>query len=114
LQATLSDFKIELDRSTIPAGAVSIDGTNKGTHPHEVVVVKGVTGPALPTAADGSVDEDKLPAGALVGELERFTPGNSCSAGLDLTGGSYTLFCNVVGTEGAHLKLGMVTSLIVT
>ena len=111
LKAKLSDFKIELDPSSAAAGPVSFDGTNAGTHPHEIVIVKGVPIAQLPTAADGTVDEDKLPNGALIGELEAFSPGRSCSAGFALTSGTYSLFCNTLGDEGAHFQQGMATTL---
>ena len=115
VKATLSDFKIELDPTSATAGTVAIDGTNKGTHPHEIVVVKGVASSALPTDANGKVDEDKLPADAVIGELEAFSPGKNCSASFTLAAGSYTLFCNVVGAEeGAHFQKGMVTSFTVS
>src|SRR5205814_10553154 len=102
--AALSDFKIELGGTSVAHGAVAIDGQNKGTHPHEIVVVKGVLPAALPTKGDGSVDEDKLPADAVIGELESFNQGKACSATFALPTGSYTLFCNVVGDEGSHFK----------
>jgi uncharacterized cupredoxin-like copper-binding protein len=115
INAGLSDFKIELDRTTVAAGPVQLAGKNLGKYPHEIVVVKGVASSALPTEADGSVDEDKLPDGAKVGELEAFGPGTACGAGFDLTAGTYTLFCNVKGTsEGSHFKNGMVTTLTVS
>jgi uncharacterized cupredoxin-like copper-binding protein len=115
LAVGLKDFTITPAFSTAAAGKVAIDGTNSGTHPHEVVVVKGVAPADLPRAADGSIDEDQLPAGAKIGELEAFAPGGSCSSVLELTAGSYTLFCNVVGTsEGAHVKQGMVTPITVS
>ena len=111
----LKDFTIEPATTSVAAGKVAFDATNSGTHPHEIVVVEGVTPDGLPRVDDGSIDEDKLPAGAAVGELEAFAPGNACSAVLDLAPGSYTLFCNVVGQpEGAHAKLGMVTTLTVS
>lgn len=115
ISATLSDFKIELDPSTVPAGPVQLVATNKGTHPHEVVVVKGVAANALPTKADGTVDEDKLPAEAKIGEIEAFKPGLTCGGGFTLSAGTYTVFCNVLGTaEGAHFRNGMVTTLVVS
>ena len=113
LKAGLSDFKIELEHSSVAAGPVSFDGTNQGTHPHEIVIVKGVVSSQLPSATNGSVDEDKVPSGAVIGELEAFSPGRSCSAGFELTAGTYTLFCNVVGDEGSHFQQGMVTTLVV-
>ena len=115
VKAALSDFKIELSPASVSSGTVAVDGTNNGSHPHEIVVVKGVASSALPTDANGKVDEDKLPADTRIGELEAFSPGKSCSASFDLQPGSYTLFCNVVGAEeGAHFQKGMVTSFTVT
>ncbi len=115
LSVALQDFTITPATPTATAGTVAFDATNTGTHPHEIVVVKGVTADELPRADDGSIDEDKLPAGSEVGELEAFAPGNACSAVFDLTPGSYTLFCNVVGqSEGPHAKLGMITALTVS
>jgi plastocyanin len=114
LVATLRDFEIKLASSTVASGTVAVDATNEGTHPHEIVVVKDVAPSALPLDETGNVDEDKLPNGSLVGELEAFAPGRSCSAAFDLAPGSYTLFCNTSGAEGAHVRLGMVTTLTVT
>ena len=115
VSATLSDFKIELNPATVAAGAIELDGTNTGQHPHEIVVVKGVAPSVMPTDANGAVDEDKLPPGAKLGELESFGPGRSCSAGFTLSSGTYTLFCNVQGAEeGAHFRDGMVTTLVVS
>ena len=115
VDATLSDFKIELNPTTVAAGPLQVEGTNSGLHPHEIVVVKGVASNALPTDANGAVDEDKLPSGALIGELEAFSPGRTCNTGFTLTSGSYTLFCNVQGAEeGSHFRLGMVTTLVVS
>jgi hypothetical protein len=50
----------------------------------------------------------------LIGELEAFSPGRSCSAGFELTTGTYSLFCNTLGDEGAHFQKGMATTLEVT
>lgn len=115
LKATLSDFKIELSPTTIPAGPVELDATNHGMHPHEIVIVKGVASNALPTDANGMVEEDKLPAGSDIGEIEPFKPGLECRGGFTLEAGTYTLFCNVMGAEeGAHFRNGMVATLTVS
>jgi hypothetical protein len=114
LKAQLSDFKIALDQPSVAAGPISFDGTNTGTHPHEIVVVKGVPIAQLPTASNGTVDEDQLPASAVIGELEAFSPGRSCSAGFELTSGTYSLFCNTLGDEGSHFQKGMAITLTVS
>jgi uncharacterized cupredoxin-like copper-binding protein len=113
VKVALKDFDIQLDPGSVSTGAIALDGTNGGTHPHEIVIVKGVAPAGLPTASDGKVDEDKLPDGALIGEVEAFNPGVSCSGTFALTTGTYTLFCNIVGDEGSHYKLGMVTTFTV-
>jgi plastocyanin len=112
--ATLRDFEIRLADGSVAGGTVAIEAKNAGTHPHEIVVVKGVAPADLPHDSTGKVDEGQLAAGAVIGELEAFNPGLSCAAAFDLDPGTYTLFCNVVGPEGAHEKLGMVAVLAVS
>ena len=114
VNAALSDFKIELDNNSVPAGTIALDGTNNGTHPHEMVIVKGIASSALPTEADGAVDEDKIADDASIGEVEAFNSGLACSGAFALTAGTYTIFCNVDGAEGSHFKKGMVTTITVT
>jgi hypothetical protein len=111
--ATLKDFTIELDNRTVAAGAVVIQARNEGTLDHEIVVVKDVAPEALPIK-DGKVDEEQLPAGSLIGEIEAFAPGASCAGRFDTVPGRYTLFCNVVDDDGqSHERKGMVTTLTV-
>lgn len=114
LAVQLVDYAIKPGATTVAAGKVSIDGTNLGQQPHEVVIVKGVKPADLPYDDKGAVDEAKLPDGAVVGELEEFSAGKACSSVVDLAPGQYTLFCNVVAAPaGGHAKLGMVTELTV-
>lgn len=113
---TLDEFVVDLATDTAPAGMVGFAVENKGEEAHELVVVQGVAPDELPLADDGSLDEDALPAGALVGEIEPFPAGESCSGVFELAAGEYTLLCNVVEEEDheSHLKEGMVTVLTVT
>jgi hypothetical protein len=112
----LNEWTITPDATSAPAGAVGFVAQNEGKEPHELVVVRGVAPSDLALKKDGSLDEKKLPAGALVGEIEAFPAGTSCNGVFDLTPGDYTLVCNVVEEhEGhVHLKQGMVTTFTVT
>jgi hypothetical protein len=109
--ATLKDFTINLASPELSQGSIAINAANTGPSAHEIVIVKGIAPGDLPTKSDGSVDEDKLPPGAKVGELEKFAPGNTCSALFDMPAGDYTLFCNIVDATGSHFKQGMVTTM---
>jgi hypothetical protein len=115
----LSEWVVQPDTASAPAGAVGFVVQNEGEDPHELVIVRGVAPNDLPLKKDGSLDEEKLPAGALVGEIESFPAGTSCNGVFDLTPGEYTLLCNVVekergGKHESHLEEGMVTTFTVS
>ena len=69
---------------------------NIGTDTHEFVVVRTQPGAELPTAEDGSVDEDAIPTADQIGELEDIKPKKVKSLTKTLDSGDYVLFCNVV------------------
>jgi hypothetical protein len=102
---------------SVPAGRVGFVVENVGKEPHELVIIKGVAPGALPTHRHGALDESRLPAGALVGEIEAFPAGESCDGVFALTPGEYTLVCNLTEKEDkrveSHLGEGMVTTLSV-
>lgn len=112
----LDEWKISPAEDSIPAGIVAFEAVNKGKVPHELVVIKGVAPDDLPETADGALDEDKLPDGALIGEIEGFPDGETCTGVFELAAGDYTLACNITENEGKkeiHLGNGMVTSFTV-
>jgi hypothetical protein len=113
----LDEFSITSDATRVPAGTIRFTVDNVGEEKHEFVVVKGVAPGDLPLDDDGALDETALPAGALVGEIEPFAPGEVCDGVFGLAAGEYTLLCNVVEREDAktesHLHEGMVTRLTV-
>ena len=85
---------------------------------HELVVLKTDLAPdALPTKADGSMNEDGAGVSA-IGEIEEFAVGKTETITFELTAGKYVLICNIVHTTGAetevHYKLGMRTAFTVT
>jgi hypothetical protein len=115
---TLGEFTIKPSAQP-KAGVISFKAENAGKENHEVVIVKGDKAEALPKDADGGLDEEKLPEGALIGEIEGFPGGQVCSGTFNLAAGKYVLLCNIVETEPngekeAHFKEGMHTPFVVS
>ena len=118
VDVVLSEFTVEPDPTSIKAGKITFKGDNQGSQTHEMVVVKADDFSALPTDADGAVDEEQLESGQAQGEVEDVAKGTSKSVELDLTPGRYVVFCNIVEGEGdakvSHFKEGMHTVVTVT
>ena len=103
VSATLTDSKITLDRTTVPAGAVTFSVKNVGTITHELVVIKtGVAQDKMPADADeaGKVSEE-----GSQGESGDIDKGDAKTFTLNLAPGSYVLMCNEIGhyASGMHL-----------
>ena len=117
VSVTLTEFSVAPEPASVGAGEVTFDLRNEGAEPHELVVVRAGS-PAELTVVDGRVDEDALPAGAFIGEVEAFAGGETCEGTFDLAAGSYVLFCNLVEEEGdemeSHFEEGMATAFQVT
>jgi hypothetical protein len=88
----------------VPAGKITFDAGNAGQEAHELVVVRADDPSTLPLAADGTVDEEKLPEGAFVGEIEPFPANQHCTGTFQLAAGRYALFCNILETEADGSK----------
>lgn len=115
---TLGEWTVKPSREP-KAGYVNFKAENGGKEKHELVIVKGDNAEGLPKDADGGLDEDKLPEGALVGEIEEFASAQVCSAVFNMPAGKYVLLCNITETEPngekeSHFKEGMHTSLVVS
>jgi uncharacterized cupredoxin-like copper-binding protein len=120
---TLQEWAVLPAKASVPAGSVTFQVENKGPkHKHEFVVVKtDLVANALPTKADGSVNEEGAGVSAL-GEIEEFAVGGPQTKTFTMSPGKYVLFCNVVeetptaemGGIKAHYKLGMSAAFTVT
>jgi hypothetical protein len=116
---TLGEFTIKPSAQP-KAGYVNFKAENGGAENHEIVIIKtDEKAEALPKDADGGLDEDKLPEGALIGEIEGFPSGKVCSGVFNMAAGKYVLLCNITETEPngekeSHFKEGMHTSLVVS
>ena len=119
VDVTLTEFALAPVPAEVTAGAVEFRAVNDGAEPHEVVIVR-YDGDIreLPTDADGAVDEDQLPDGAVIGEIEGFAGDRTCTGTFELEPGDYVLLCNIVedeedGETEAHYAEGMITAFTV-
>jgi len=110
VEITLQEFAIAASPSSVAAGEVTFEAENVGPADlHEVVVIRTDLAPdALPTNADGSVDEGGEGVEA-IDEIEEFPVGETQSMTLDLEAGSYVLICNIYDADEqeAHYQEGM-------
>jgi uncharacterized cupredoxin-like copper-binding protein len=116
---SLHEYQIQPQPATVPAGTVTFNAKNIGGTTHEMLVIRTDLAPtALPTKADGSVDE----AGkgiTVVDQIHEFAAQQQKSLTVDLAPGTYVLICNVVqkdsyGRPVSHYARGMAAAFIVT
>ena len=105
----MKEWYVLPDKRTVEAGNIVFKVANQGRMDHEFIVMKtSLPLDALPLNEEG-LHEKK--AGKLIGEIEDIRPGESGEIGLNLTPGSYVLFCNRVEREGqeivSHYRKGM-------
>lgn len=118
VDVTLQEFAVVPAEASVSAGEVTFNVTNEGPEDvHEFVVFQTDLAPdALPTAEDGSVDEEGEGV-TLIDEIEDIAVGDSPSLTVDLDAGSYVLICNIVEEEDGetivHYAEGMRTGFTV-
>ncbi|MFN8037384.1 MAG: hypothetical protein U0V73_15800 [Acidimicrobiia bacterium] len=112
-----TEFSLKPDRSSVGSGNVKFAVDNDGGLEHEFVVVRAADVSSLPTKADGSVDESRIPESDKVGEIPGVPPDKTKSATFRVEKGSYVAFCNITNGKGAgavnHFKNGMHTTFTV-
>ena len=114
----LSEWIVEPSPTTAAAGAVTFQADDQGGEEHEMVIVRADDPAALPTDADGAVDEDQIPEDDFIDEVEELEPGTQDEVTVTLDPGSYVLFCNITDTEDdgtveSHFANGMSTTFTV-
>ena len=112
VEIKMGDYFFNPKDAKAKAGSATISAPNEGKVEHELVLFKTNLDPAkLPTASDGTVDEEKLGKEAEeTGEIPDVKPGKTGSGTFDLTPGKYAMFCNLPG----HYAQGMYGSLTVS
>ena len=103
VNATLTDMKISVDRTTVKAGQITFVVKNSGAVIHELVVIQtDLAQDKIPMDMDeaGKMDET-----GNLGETGDVAVGASKSFTVTLPAGHYVLMCNEVGhyTSGMHM-----------
>jgi uncharacterized cupredoxin-like copper-binding protein len=107
----VQEWAVVLGQTTAPAGEIDFTIQNVGEETHEFVVVRTELGfRDLPTAADGSVDEEGEGIEP-IDEVEDIASSTTEELTVDLEAGSYVFFCNIVendkGETESHYQNGM-------
>lgn len=118
VKVLLSEWIVKPKPKKVAAGKVKFVANNAGAETHELVVVRGDDPEALPTDADGAVDEAQLAETDIIGEIEDIESKKTKKATFKLTPGKYILFCNIVeeeatGEKESHFAEGMVNTITV-
>jgi uncharacterized cupredoxin-like copper-binding protein len=116
VDATLSNFKIDLDKASASSGEVTFNIKNDGPSVHEFVVLKTDLAPdQLPTTQENgaTIADEEAPGIEPVDEVEDIESGASADLKVDLQPGSYVLICNI-STDGGHYVQGMRTAFTVS
>jgi len=107
----LSEYKMNLSSTAVKSGSVVFEGDNIGGTKHEIVLVAADDPKALPTTADGKIDEEKIPESSKQGEVGEIEVGKTLSHTYNLKPGKYVVFCNLTSPEGgvdvSHFAKGM-------
>ena len=118
IEIALQEWAVITSPAQAPAGELTFEVTNRGAEVHEFVILKTELGPLdLPTADDGSVDEEGDASIEVADEIEDIAAGSNEELTVDLEAGSYVLICNIVEEEDgeveSHYQQGMRTSFTV-
>ncbi len=120
---TTVDYQLEefqlVGPTSVSAGQVGFQLTNTGRAAHEMLVIKADSFEGLPKNENGTVLQDQLPAGSVVGAVDRFPGGGGmCNGTFALDPGRYVLVCNIEFQNGpqivSHAGRGMHVDLEVT
>jgi uncharacterized cupredoxin-like copper-binding protein len=117
VEVELQEFAVVPSEATADAGEVTFELENTGEETHEFVAIRTDLGALdLPTAEDGSVDEEGSGI-EVVDEVEEIPSGESRELSVDLDTGNYVLICNIVeeedGETESHYQEGMRTEFTV-
>ena len=103
VNATLTEMKIVLDQTSIPAGPVTFVVKNNGTMEHELVVIQ--TALAEDKLAPDVEEPGKMDETGNVGETGDVGAGESKTFSVNLPAGHYVLMCNEIGHYGSGMHM---------
>lgn len=116
VEIELREWSLKLNKQKLASGNVTFIAHNRGEEAHELVVVKlnndKISSAELPVNKHGSIDEDNMTFGEIVGEIEDLAAGKEASVVFSLMPGRYAIICNMLETEPdgsmeAHYSQGM-------
>lgn len=123
VEVDIREWNLTLSKEAVKAGNVGFAVKNKGKETHELAIIKLNNDAMMPTGRlpvnkHGSIDEDTMNFGEIVGEMEDIKPGDSPKQLFKLEPGRYAVICNMLeqepdGTMEAHYSMGMHALLIV-
>jgi uncharacterized cupredoxin-like copper-binding protein len=106
VSASLGEYFIRLDKSSVPKGQVRFSLSNDGKIKHEFVVLKTNLAPGKLPLKGGDANEEIAPS---PGEVPGIAPGKKETLDVILKPGKYVLICNLPG----HYKAGQYTGISV-
>jgi uncharacterized cupredoxin-like copper-binding protein len=109
VNATVKDFSISLDQSSVTAGAVEFAITNDGPSTHEFVVFQTDLAPDELPEEKGEVDEEGEGLTA-VDEQEDIAAGTSVTLDVTLDPGTYVIICNIEDHYLRGMRVGLTVS----
>jgi uncharacterized cupredoxin-like copper-binding protein len=92
--------------ATLKPGLTMLSVVNSGKFPHEMLVIKDTTYEEAPKDELGTVLEDKLPSGSILGEVAKIEAGKSAKLEVDLLPGKYLFVCNIAFGPNSHAGKG--------
>jgi uncharacterized cupredoxin-like copper-binding protein len=103
VNATLTDMKVAVDRTTVSAGPVTFVVKNSGAVVHELVLIQ--TDLSQDKLAMDMDEAGKMDETGNVGETGDMAIGESKSFTVTLPAGHYVLMCNEIGhySSGMHM-----------
>jgi uncharacterized cupredoxin-like copper-binding protein len=106
VNASLGEYFIKLDKSSVPSGTVRFDISNDGKIKHEFVVLKTNIAPGKLPLKNGEANEEIAES---PGEVPGIASGKKKTLDVVMKPGKYVLLCNLPG----HYKAGQYTGISV-
>lgn len=109
VKVEVTTHAMTIEQSTLVAGTINFEVTNPERVPHNFIIARGESWEALPKNAEGEVDAEALGDDFIV-KTGAMLPGigNVKEVTVDLTPGTYVLYCDGDGDakQGSHAGLG--------
>ena len=104
LVVEMSDYKVVANLATVRAGATRIGVRNRGSQPHDLVVLRSDLAPDKLPYDVGKARADEP---GLVGRSKELRAGGTAAIDVTLEPGQYVLICNVAGHYGLGMRVAL-------